>query len=220
MGRDGDDRSLPGVLDAHFEARLEDIHTATAGRVESYDAGEQTVDVVPMVNRSLRRRDSSRAREELPTLRAVPVVFPGSGVYFVRWPISAGDEGVIFCAERDLAMWLETAERSDPPDVRSHHLAHAFFVPGLRSRPGVAALSAPSGTAMEIGRVGGSSIKLNPDGTIDVGGAIALALATLVDAELEKIEATLATGTAGGDPVVFGTPYVAASVAATKARGL
>src|SRR5687768_2157890 len=107
MGRDGDDRDLPGVLDAHLDARLEDVHTATAGRVESYDADEQTVDVTPMVNRSLRRRDGSRAREELPTLRAVPVVFPGSGAFFVRWPISPGDEVLIVCAERDLARWLE-----------------------------------------------------------------------------------------------------------------
>lgn len=72
------------------------------------------------------------------------------------------------------------------------------------------------------GGPGATPVKLTLDATstVDVGANATsfVALANLVDAELTKITTTLGTGSNSGGPVVFGTPYVKAPVAATKLR--
>lgn len=186
--RDGDDIELAELLERFRNAMQEELHVALPGRVVAFDAAAQTVDVEPMVNRSLERSDGSRVQELLPTIRAVPVVFPGAGKWFVRFPLGAGDEVLVVCCERDLARWRQTGERSDPVDVRAHHLAHAVAIPGLRSRP--QQLPTPSGAALELGEVGGSTIRIEDDGTIRLGGPAAVATvsaAAKVDAILNAI---------------------------------
>lgn len=54
-------------------------------------------------------------------------------------------------------------------------------------------------------------LKANGDVLVEAGSsvaAIALPLDTLLQTELKKIQATLATGSNGAGPVVFATPYV------------
>src|SRR5260221_12910570 len=98
-----DDIGLEDVLAAERDAQQEELHPAIPGRVERYDAAKQVADVTPMVRRSLPRRDGSRASVAIPTIRSVPVIFPCSGDFFVRFPVKADDEGLLLVCERDLA---------------------------------------------------------------------------------------------------------------------
>ncbi len=43
--------SLADVIGDAMESRVEDIFTATIGRVESYDAKKRTIDVLPVIKR-------------------------------------------------------------------------------------------------------------------------------------------------------------------------
>jgi hypothetical protein len=151
---ESEDLSLEDVLSAWHDSQQDELHTALPGRVVSYDDAAQVADVAPLINRSLPRSDGSRASEALPTIRAVPVMFPSSGDFYVRFPVAAGDEGLLLICERDPARWRVTGQISDPIDVRTHHLAHAVFYPGLRSRP--KALPASTGQYVELGKTTGT----------------------------------------------------------------
>lgn len=227
LDNDGEDLSITDILQRANDSQQENLHTATSGRIEAfYDAaspghGAQTADITPMVTRRIPLRDGTFTSERMPTLRGVPLMFLGAGGWFIRFPIKQGDTVLLIFAERDLAWWRQTGEVSDPLDIRHHHLAHAIALPGLRSRPG--ALPAQTGgDALELGHTSGSTIRIEEDGTIRLGGTSAVhkaADATLVHAELLKIQTTLAS-LAGA---TFVTPYpplsddgIVQSVEATK----
>lgn len=221
--RDGDNVPLEDVLDRFVDARFEELDVAMPGRVVSYDAAAQTVDVTPMVNGSVQRRDGSRRSEPLPTIRAVPVIFPGGGDWFLRFPIAAGDEVLLVVCDRDPARWRVTGEQSDPIDVRGHHMAHAVAIPGLRSRPN--ALPAPSGSAIEFGMVGGSTVRIEADGTIRAGGvgatdlvplsSLVAAQFTAIAAKIAELDAQIVIAGGGSSP-----PYTPGAIASTKLRAL
>ncbi len=65
------------------------------------------------------------------TLYDVPVVFPGSGSSTVRFPIAAGDTGLVIFAQRDIDNWLE-GETATPDTTRMHDMADGIVIPGLR----------------------------------------------------------------------------------------
>jgi hypothetical protein len=81
-----------------------------------------------------------------------------------------------------------------------------------------------SATDLVIGADDGTGPAISISGTeIKAGRNATKSAATAEDvrAELVKIATTLGTGTAGGDPVVFGTPYtapVSSAIAAAKVR--
>jgi hypothetical protein len=196
-GNDVADQSFETLLEQHRDVLQEELHTGLPGRIERVRQSPTRVDVTPMVRRRIPTRSGRLVSEAMPTIRAVPVVFPGSGQWSIRWPLAVGDEVLIFCCERDLSRWITTGDISDPCDVRAHHLAHAVAIPGLRSQRG--ALPAPTGSALELLHIGGSSIRLNEDGTIQLGGpatAQFVALANLVNA---IVEAFLAGTPVAGD---------------------
>lgn len=186
-----DELTLEELLAAFREAMQEELHTAGPGRVESYDADAQTVDVKPMVRRSVRRSDGTFAREEMPILRAVPVVWLRTGSWFVHMPIAAGDTVLIVALERDPARWRVTGEVSDPIDRRHHHLAHAVAIPGLFPRTRKLASGNVPSDALVLGHTSGAQIKVKNDGTIELAGTSALTIAPNLAEHLTRIAAAL-----------------------------
>jgi hypothetical protein len=212
-----DDISLEVMLERFRDAWQDELHTAIPGRVESYDATSQTATVKPLIRRALPKSDGSFAYEPLPAIHAVPITFPGAGGWFLRFPLTAGDTVLLVVCERDLARWRVTGEESVPVDVRAHHLSHAVAIPGLRSRQNQ--LPTPTGDALELGHTSGATIRVNNDGTIQLGGTGAtdlVALSSLVSTELTKIHTTLGSLTGAA----FGVPYTQGGVAATKVKAL
>lgn len=221
---DRDDWTVEGLLDAHREAWAEELHTALPGRVERYVAAEQVADVTPLVRRVLRRNDGTRVTEAMPTIRAVPIVWPRAGDWFVHMPLSAGDTVLLVCCERDLARWRTTGTLSDPVDTRAHHLAHAVAIPGVYPR--TRQLSDTPTDALVIGRDGGSTVRVLQNGEVHAGGSFELTRAGNLDQHLTAIAADLtAIATAAGTTATnYGTPAkealdVAAPIATTKTKG-
>lgn len=105
--------------------------------------------------------------------------------------------------------------------------AHAVLTPGAelfvefeegsRAKPVVVGFVGKGGP-------GHVPVSLAIDATTEIAlggtGASFVALASHVSTELGKIATTLATGSNSGGPVVFGTPYTPASVAATKVKAV
>lgn len=210
--------SLEVLLERWREAMQDELHTAIPGRVESYDASAQTADVQPMIRRLVPRADGGTLREQLPIVRAVPVVHPRWGSWFVHAPLAAGDFVLLVMCERDLARWRTTGEVSDPVDRRAHHLSHAVAIPGVYPRTRQLGAGSTPADALVIGREGGATIKVRDDGQVHVAGSDQLARSANLDQHLSAIAADLtAIGTAiegitgpGTLPLTYDTPGKAA----------
>lgn len=164
--------TIGAVLDAWRDALQDELHTALPGRIERYNATEQTADIVPLIKRALGRDDGTIGYEVMPTVRAVPVIWPRSGSWFLHMPLAAGDSVLLVCCERDLARWRQTGDVSPPLDVRHHHLAHAVAIPGLfpRGREISAANTPSSGetAALVLGNDAGATIRVKSGGEVEI----------------------------------------------------
>lgn len=242
MRRDADGVAPSDLIRAAIEARLATTHVAFPGRVERWDATRNEVDVRPALDRATKRIDGSILSEPLPVIPSVPVQWPRSSGYGVTFPLGIGDWVTVIVADRSIAEWRRLGAAGDPRHVGTHRLDGAIAVPGVY--PDAAALSSehvptegirigslvPDGPYALITSAGieikdpYSGIRILVSGPfdrvqVDSGGSTDLvALAGKVFTELQAIQTTLGTGTAGGNPVTWGTPYVPGSVAAAKLR--
>lgn len=166
--------TLASVLAAALKAQLADVHVAIPAQVESFDSSRRCVSAQPLIRHGHTDGETGeRSVERLPVITDVPVVFPGSGLFCVEWPVAKGDTGLLVFSEASIDKWLARGGDVDPLDDRRHALSDAIFIPGLRSlnRP-PASSAAPAGTLV-----------LRTAGEIHAGGSQALALKS----ELESL---------------------------------
>lgn len=219
---DRDDFALEDVLDVFLDARQDEIQTAMPGRVERYDASDQTASVAPMVRRAVPNRAGRYSFEALPTVHAVPVVWLRAGSWFLHMPLTRGDFVLLVVLERDASAWRQRGELSDPVDTRAHHLSHAVAIPGLYPRSHD--LGDTPTDALVVGRDGGPTVRVQSDGTVvvDAGdvqlaGTSALSLASPLDVHLSAIargmDALMTLASGGGPPVPEPNYGAAAKVA-------
>jgi hypothetical protein len=122
--------------------------------------------------------------------------------------------GLLF-SEVATGEYLATGEDGTPADTRRHSLGYPCAIPGMFT-PAPKALADVLTDAVVLGKDGaegqiqikGTEIKLGKTAVSFV------ALATLVDAELEKVRLTLNSKVDAGAPV----PYARVSVAATVTK--
>lgn len=104
------------------------VDTVTVGLVESYDPDSQIVTVQPAI---MRRRESEDEAKPRPVLADVRIVFPGSGDYWVTFPISQGDPVLLLAPSRSLDNWLNSGGIVDPDSDRIFDLSDAIAIPGI-----------------------------------------------------------------------------------------
>lgn len=192
-----------------LESRIQDIWTTFPARVEAYNSTTRTADVLPMIRRPLSTEGEEITYEDLPVLTNVPIRFPigTGGTFAISWPITSGDFVDVHVTTYSIAGWRRTGQLSDTGDVRAHAIGNAYATPG----------ACPNSQSLPQAAI--NAIVLNgPEIRLGSGATSFAALATLVTQNLNAIQATLLTGTVGGNPVVFGTPYTASDVAATKTK--
>jgi hypothetical protein len=112
--------------------------------------------------------------EALPVIPRVPVVFPGANGFRVTFPIVAGDTVLLVFADRSIDAWLDRGVLVEPTDARSHDLADAIAIPGLRSFR--TPLSSAPTDAMSLGSDTGDAVIEIDSGEIRAGGSDALAM--------------------------------------------
>lgn len=163
-----DDVSLEALLALARESWMAEVHTALPARVVSYDGTTQLADVRPLVRRAVPRVDGGTLLEELPIVRAVPVLWPGGGGFFVHLPLTAGDDVLLVIAEADPSRYQATGEASDPVDHRRHHLAHAYAIPVVRPR--TRPILSTSESYLSLGLDDGTTIQVG-NGVLRLGAA-------------------------------------------------
>ncbi len=203
-----------------MERLASEICVCIPGKVESYDAATQMAKVKPLLKRPLKLADGTDVTESLGIINNVPVIQPSGGGFFAHFPLAAGDPVTLVIADRSLDRWIEQGGEVDPGFTHTHELSDAFAIPGGRNKQNK--LSSPDSSKLTIGKDGDTSLQISIDGSaISLStGSDFVALAQKVATELSKIQAAMLTGTvsAAPGPVVFGSPYSPASVAATKVK--
>jgi hypothetical protein len=123
--------SFRAVTSAIVAEHLEQVNVSLPGRVVSYDSSTGRASVQPLVKRGYRDDAGQRQVERLPIVPSVPVVFPGVAGGWIKFPVSAGDQGLLVVASAALDRWKASGEEVDPGDDRRHALADCVFIPGV-----------------------------------------------------------------------------------------
>lgn len=165
-------------------SKINEIHTTTIGIIQSFNAETQMAIIQPAIKRIItteNRNSIIYSYENYPLLVNVPVIFPGGGDWFMTFPISGGDECLIFSMERSIGNWKEDGGLQEPSSYRRKlSFKDAIAMVGLNSK----ASSLPNFNASEPElrnrdgdvklTMGASGVTLTGDlvvtGSIDVAG--------------------------------------------------
>lgn len=207
------DLSMAEVLRLALDGRIAQLNTAMPARVESYDHTTQTARVKPLLKRAVPTPEEGYTLEELPEVHRVKVIHPGGEDWALHLPLKTGDTVQLVINQWDLSEWSRTGNASAPADRRTHSLANAVAFPGLRAD--AKAITGTSATNATLKHAGGFAVTFTPTG-IQIGGASdALALASKVDAEINKIWAFLTTSAV--TPIDGGTAFKVSATTALSA---
>lgn len=119
------------TINEFIRSYASDLHTSIPARVVSFNAKNQTVDVVPAIDKKL----SDGEVKKRSTLRNVPVHFIGSTSTIVAFPVKAGSCGILIFQECSTDEWVTgtqgTSANSVAQDRRMHSSTDAVFIPGI-----------------------------------------------------------------------------------------
>jgi hypothetical protein len=146
---------------------LLDVHTAMPGQVISFDSSTQTASVQPCLKRKFAGQNEPT---NFPTVEDVPVVFMGSGDFWVTVDVKADSYVLLIVSERAIDNWIEQGGVSDPAKPRKFDMSDCIAIPGLLPDP--AKLSGFDSNAIAIrNRDGDIYVKVDASGvSAEAGG--------------------------------------------------
>lgn len=117
------------ILRNYVDYRLEQVHTAIPGKIESYDENTRLAKVLPLV----KMKNSKSVDIPLPVIDNVPVIFPASSAFSLVWALRSGDGCLILFTEAGIGNFLNSGGTSQvaADDQSRHALTDAVCIPGL-----------------------------------------------------------------------------------------
>lgn len=153
LGRNTDIETL---VSERIRAALVEVHTATAGRIVSYDAATQTATVQVSLDRQFEDDAGGTENVPIPPILDVPVLFPRAGGWALTFPVQPGDPCLVVFGERDMGGWKQNGAQAAPPTSRAHDYSDAVAILGLWPSSDPMA-PAPSGTALQLRNEAGTT---------------------------------------------------------------
>lgn len=171
--------SLATFIREQQEQRERQLQTSFPAKVIEYDSNTGTVTVEPQFIEAW-RENGERVAEDITNkedayIANVPIAFPRAGNYSITFPVAADDYGLVTCTKYSLEVWRKAGTSSDPGDLRRFTMSGAVFHPVNLY---------PDGS--NLTHADGDVISISAGGTTQF-----IALANLVDAELDKIKTEL-----------------------------
>jgi len=124
---------LSDVFDEFKRTLLRDMNCIKLGKIESYDIATQTV-TVKFINKVLVETQSGKnVYRERPVLLEVPIIILSGGDSYLSFPISSGDDCLLFFNDRDVDNWYLEGNVTTPNTNRTHDLSDAFAIVGIRN---------------------------------------------------------------------------------------
>lgn len=119
------DGDLGGAFAFIFKKLLEQTDGMLPARVQSYNRTTNRALVQPLIDII----STSGQRYGRAPIAAVPVLALGGGNFFINFPLGSGDLGWIEASDRDISLFLQSAQQSPPNDGRIHSFESGRFVP-------------------------------------------------------------------------------------------
>jgi hypothetical protein len=167
-----DELELEEGLSSAIGQSLKRVRTAMPAEVISFNAAQNTVDVQPLLQRSIRGNVGN-----MPPVMNVPVVFYGGGGFVVTFKPQSGDVCELIINDRSLDAWKAKGGISDPADHRTHDPSDAVALFGINDY-GSAYQSIKDGIDIRT-----------RDGLVSLNVQGALITATIGGTEIARIEA-------------------------------
>lgn len=154
---------LTHMLEEAFDALMRQAMFCLPGRVVAFDPATQLARVECGIQRVIDGRGAT-----IPVIEQVPVCFPGDNGFHLFHQITDGQtEGLIHFSQRAIDTWLEQGGPVAPHETRVLSEEDAFFVPGVRSKPG--AISAFKNDGVGLSNDSGSHyVHVRADGVTEV----------------------------------------------------
>ena len=103
--------------------------------VQSYNSANNTVECQPAVRERIINEDGTIQYIQLPLLINVPVVFPGSENFDIKFPLSKNDECLVFFSDLSIDNFWQKGSVQNPVEVRRHDLSDGMAIPCRMSLP-------------------------------------------------------------------------------------
>jgi len=148
------------VLDAWFDAKLDDIHTLIPAKIESYEGHSTRIATVKPL---IKLRNSQKQTIAIPPIQNVPVVFPGCGIFEILLPLKKGYGCKLAFSEVGIGNFLNGNVEVDADDISRFSLTDAICIPGLWSKSNIPASRKATIEVLEDGTIkqDGKAIELN-----------------------------------------------------------
>ena len=109
------------------------VHHATVGIVESYDATRGLCRVQVAIEAQVSNPAGQTSSVQIDLLSDVPVIYMGGGEFVTTYPIQAGDEALVIFAERCIDGWFQSGGVQGQGELRMHDVSDGFALIGPRS---------------------------------------------------------------------------------------
>lgn len=189
------EEALRAALDGHQAG----IWTSLPSIVQSFDYQKMTCVVQPSIMGRYRTAQGVITNVVMPLLVDCPVLFPSGGGFTLTFPISEGDEALVFFASRCIDGWWQSGQIQPQVEFRMHDLSDGFALVGPRSQTRLVANISAEATqlrsddgrtfievqAENINVVSPSGVNVNAGGDVTIGAASNVT----ISADKIKIEA-------------------------------
>lgn len=130
--KQGRQNPLTNMLTEAIAGALRQAMFCLPGRIVAFDPATQLAQVECGIQRIVKGNPRTIA-----TISSVPVHFAGDGQWYFWHQITPGKtEGLIHFSQRAIDTWIDQGGPVAPHENRVLSVDDAFFVPGVRSRPG------------------------------------------------------------------------------------
>lgn len=103
--------------------------------VQSYNEAKNTVECQPAIRERIINEDGTIQYVQFPLLINVPVVFPGSANFDIKFPLSKNDECLVFFSDLSIDNFWQKGSVQNPVEVRRHDLSDGMAIPCMMSVP-------------------------------------------------------------------------------------
>ena len=112
------------------------INCACVGIITDVNFEEQTVEVQPVIKRTVLNKDLTYREENMPIIPDIPFCCYKGGGYSITVPVAIGDECLLVFADNDFSAWQQSGGiQNQQTKMGRHTLGNAIAIVGLSSNP-------------------------------------------------------------------------------------
>ena len=120
-----DNNSLNGMLNVVLRKFLQGVDDMLPAQVMAYDRDSNVAQVQPLIQ-VVTTGSTVVTRAQI---AAVPVLQLGGGGFVISFPVNTGDLGWIKANDRDISLFKQFHQQSQPNTFRFHSFEDALFIP-------------------------------------------------------------------------------------------